>query len=85
MQTAKVVGTATSTVKHPSMQGQKLLVVQSYMTDDQTPDGEPILAIDALGAGIGERVLITNDSKEIKALLGSDNSPVRWCVMGIAE
>lgn len=85
MQTAKVVGTATSTVKHPSMQGQKLLVVQSYMTDDHTPDGDPLLAIDALGAGIGERVLITNDSKEIKALLGADNSPVRWCVMGIAE
>jgi ethanolamine utilization protein EutN len=85
MQTAMVVGTATSTVKHPSMQGQKLLVVQSYMTDDRTPDGDPLLVIDAFGAGVGERVLITNDSKEIKSLLRSDNSPVRWCVMGIAE
>ena len=85
MQTAMVVGTATSTVKHPSMNGCKLLVVQPYMVDGESPDGEPLLAVDALGAGRGEQVLITNDSKEIRELLKSDNSPVRWCVMGIVD
>ena len=46
MQLGTVVGTATATVKHPSMAGWKLLVVQLYGADGQTPDGEPVLAVD---------------------------------------
>jgi ethanolamine utilization protein EutN len=44
---------ATATVKHPSMAGWKLLIVQPYGPDGQTPDGDPVLVVDALGAGIG--------------------------------
>ena len=54
MQIALVVGTATSTVKHPSLAGRKLLIVQPYAVDGQTPDGEPVIAVDPLGAGCGE-------------------------------
>ncbi len=85
MNLAKVVGTATSTVKHPSMQGWKLLVVQPQMTDGVTPDGHPLLAIDAVGAGPGETVMITSDGETTRELLGFPKTPVRWTVIGIAD
>lgn len=85
MQVGKVIGTARATVKHPSMTGWKLLVVQPYLVDGKTPDGEPVLAVDNLGAGRGERVIITSDGAGTRQLLGSDTTPVRWSVMGIAD
>ena len=50
MQLGLVIGTATATVKHPTFQGERLLVVQ-LETPSGRPDGEPILAFDRLGAG----------------------------------
>ena len=58
MQLGLVVGTATATARHPSMRGWKLLVVQPLMADGRRPDGDPQLAIDNLGAGVGESVMI---------------------------
>ncbi len=52
MQLGLVIGTATATVKHPTFQGERLLVVQ-LETPSGRPDGEPILAFDRLGAGRG--------------------------------
>jgi microcompartment protein CcmK/EutM len=85
MQIGTVVGTATSTVKHSSMQGWKLLVVQLLAADGRSPDGEPVLAVDSLGAGRGDRVLLTSEGKATKDLLKSETTPVRWCVMGIPD
>lgn len=85
MQLALVVGSATSTVKDPSMQGQKLLLVQPCMADGVSVDGYPFLAIDAVGAGAGERVLITSDGKGTREILKADKTPVRWAVIGIAD
>ncbi len=78
-----VVGTATSTRKHPSMDGVKLLVVQMLLTDDKTPDGDPVLAVDQLGAGRGEMVVLSSDGAYTRKMLGSDATPVRWSVIGI--
>lgn len=84
MQIALVIGRATSTVKHASMNGQKLLVVQPQLTDGK-PDGDPLLAIDGVGAGMGERVLITSDGRFARDVLKADATPVRWSVIGIAD
>jgi ethanolamine utilization protein EutN len=84
MQIATVVGHATATVKHPSMTGWKLLLVQSWTTDGKA-DGEPFLAIDNLGAGVGESVLVCNDGAGTRQMMGQKNSPVRWFVMGICD
>ena len=67
------------------MQGWKLLVVQSYGPDGRTPDGDPILAVDALGAGTGEIVIVSSDGRGTQQLLGSQTTPVRWSVIGIAD
>jgi ethanolamine utilization protein EutN len=85
MQAGKVVGSATSTVKHPSMEGWKLLVVQPLLSDRASADGDAVLAVDALGAGVGETVLISSDGKGTRELLQNDNTPVRWSVIGIAD
>ncbi len=85
MQLGLVVGTATATAKHPSMHGWKLLVVQPLMADGRTPDGDPQLAIDNLGAGVGEPVMITSDGAGTRALLGTDATPVRWSVIAIPD
>ncbi len=85
MQIGSVVGTATSTVKHPSMEGWKLLVVQLLAADGKSPDGEPVLAVDRLGAGRGEKVIFTSDGRGTRELLKSDTTPVRWSVMGIPD
>jgi ethanolamine utilization protein EutN len=85
MQLGLVVGTATATAKHSSMNGWKLLIVQPMLVDGRTPDGDPQLAIDTLGAGSGERVMISSDGAGTRAMLGVEATPVRWCVIGIPD
>jgi ethanolamine utilization protein EutN len=82
---AKVIGSATATVRHPSLDGCKLLVVQPYMLDPTTPDGDPQLAIDQLGAGVGEMVVISSDGKFVRQMLGNETTPVRWSVIGLED
>jgi ethanolamine utilization protein EutN len=84
MQIGSVVGQAVATVKHPSLQGWRLLIVQ-LLTPDGTPDGEPLLAIDKLGAGLAQRVILSNDGAGARELIGSKNSPARWLVLGVCD
>lgn len=81
----RVIGTAVATVKHASMDGQKLLVIQPCMADGVSPDGDPQVAIDAVGAGVGERVVITSDGAGAREFLRADRTPVRWTVIGIDD
>jgi ethanolamine utilization protein EutN len=67
------------------MRGWKLLIVQPLMADNRRPDGDPQLAIDNLGAGVGESVIISSDGAGTRALLHSDATPVRWSVIGIPD
>ncbi len=85
MQTGLVIGHATSTIKHRSMQGTKLLIVQPFLQDGQTPDADPQVCIDTIGAGVGERVLITSDGKFAREFLRAEATPVRWSVIGIQD
>jgi microcompartment protein CcmK/EutM len=84
MQLARVVGHAVSTVKHASMQGWRLLVVQA-LDPNEKPDGEPLLAIDGLGARLKDLVIISNDGAGARQMVGVKTSPVRWFVMGIQD
>ena len=81
----RIVGTATATVRHPSMQGWKLLVMQPLTADGHSPDGDPFLVVDNLGAGLGDRVFVTSDGRGTREMLQSETSPVRWHVMGIVD
>ena len=83
MQLGRVVGTATATIKHPSFQGERLLVVQLEGVEGK-PDGEPVLAFDRMGAARGDLVLVTNDGMTLQEQLGR-NTPGRWSVMGLPD
>jgi ethanolamine utilization protein EutN len=84
MQLGRVVGHAVSTVKHSSLQGWRLLLVQP-LTAEGKEDGEPLLAIDKLGAGPATHVIISNDGAGAREMVGVKNSPVRWMVLGVCD
>ena len=84
MQLARVVGHATSTVKHPSLQGWRLLGVQA-LTPQGTEDGEPVLAVDKIGAAAKQKVIISNDGSGARDMIGVKISPIRWMVMGVCD
>jgi len=84
VQLARVIGRATATLKHRSMQGAKLLLVQPQTVDGR-PDGEPFLAVDGVGAGADEVVMLTSDGRYSRQLLGVDITPVRWTIIGVKD
>jgi ethanolamine utilization protein EutN len=84
MQIARVIGHAVATVKHPSLTGWKLLLVQP-LHEAKTPDGDPLLAVDAVGAGPGETVIVSSDGAYARALVKDRKSPLRWTVIGICD
>jgi ethanolamine utilization protein EutN len=84
MQIAKVVGTVVSTQKHSKFEGAKLLLVQPLMPDD-TPRGTPLLAVDGVGAGIQEKVLIVLEGRAAGDALGKRWAPVDAAIVGIID
>ena len=79
-----VEGTVTATIRHKSMAGWKVLIVQPLGLEGQA-EGDPVLAIDMLGAGHGTKVLISNDGKGTREMIGDTTSPVRWSVIGLLD
>lgn len=84
MQIARVVGTVVSTQKNPKLKGAKLLLVQPLSLDDQ-PRGTAILAIDSVGAGVGEKVLVVIEGKAAGDALGRKAAAVDAAVIGIVD
>ena len=85
MQLARVIGTATATVKHPTLEGAKLLVVQPLMADGKAPDGDPQISVDTVSAGPGDLVLITSDGRLLRDLLKSSTTPARWSTIALID
>jgi ethanolamine utilization protein EutN len=79
-----VIGHATSTVKHPSLTGWRLAIVQPVGPDGK-PDADPQIAVDPLGAGAGQRVLINSDGRGSRELIGDPKSPARYFVIALVD
>ncbi len=84
MQIARVVGTVVSTQKHRKFEGAKLLLVQPLNLDD-TPKGAALLAIDGVGAGVHEKVLVVQEGRAAGELLGKKAAPVDAAIVGIID
>jgi ethanolamine utilization protein EutN len=84
MQLCTVIGTVVSTQKNRKLEGAKLLLVQP-----ETPGGESrgiaLLAIDSVGAGVGERVLVVIEGKAAGAALGKKAAAVDAAIIGIVD
>ena len=84
MQLARVVGTVVSTQKHAKFEGAKLLLVQPLTLAD-APRGTTLLAIDSVGAGVGEKVLVVIEGKAAGMALGRKAAAVDAAVIGIVD
>ena len=84
MQLGRVIGHATATIKHPSLVGWRMVIVQMLNTLRQ-PEGDAVVAVDKLGSGPGSVVILNSDGKAARELIGDEKSPVRWFVIGIAD
>ena len=84
MQLARVVGTVVATQKHSAFEGAKLLLVQPVGLDD-TPRGATLLAVDSVGAGVTERVLIVLEGRAAGEALGKKRAPVDAAIIGIVD
>lgn len=80
----RVVGTITSTMNHPFYDAKKLLVVGR--TDAAGgPLADYLVAIDTVGAGAGERVLVLDEGTGARQIVGSKDAPVRSVIVGIVD
>ena len=84
MQLGRVIGTLVATQKHRKLEGAKLLLVQPLTLDDQ-PRGVPVLTIDSVGAGIGEKVLIVIEGRAAGDALRRKAAPVDAAIIGIVD
>jgi ethanolamine utilization protein EutN len=80
---ARIDGTVTSTVKHPSLAGARLLIGQR-IEQDGTPSGEPLIIIDEMGARRGGIVLVSTDGDILRKARGN-TTPARLSVVGIVD
>ena len=79
-----VIGEVVATQKVASHQGRKILVVQPVNLDG-SDRGEPVLALDAVDAGVGERVLLTTEGFSAMTAVGRPNSPIDAAVIGVID
>ena len=84
MQIARVIGAVLSTQKHRKFEGAKLLLVQPITPDDK-PRGTALLAIDGVGAGVDETVLIVLEGRAAGEALGRKAAPVDAAIVGIVD
>jgi ethanolamine utilization protein EutN len=83
MQLARVIGNVVATVKNDSLSGRKLLVVQT-LNAELKPIGQPMVAIDAIGAGVGELVFWCR-GKEASFPFKREDTPTDCTIVGIVD
>lgn len=84
MQIARVIGNVVSTQKMKKFEGATLLIVQP-IDPDNTPRGNALLAVDSVGAGVTERVLVVLEGRAAGEALGRKGTPVDAAVIGIID
>ena len=84
MQLGRVIGHATSTIKHRSLNGWRLVVVQPVNVA-RGPEADPIVVVDRLGSAPGHLVVLNSDGKAARDVVGDDKTPVRFWVSGIVD
>ncbi|MGH8018319.1 MAG: EutN/CcmL family microcompartment protein [Opitutaceae bacterium] len=84
MRLARIRGYVTSTVKHKSFAGCRLLIAQPVNQADE-PDADPFVVIDELGAALHQKVLVCSDGSYARSFLEDQHSPARWWVMALVD
>jgi ethanolamine utilization protein EutN len=80
---ARVIGHAHATLKHASLAGWRLVVVQPLGIKAATE--EVLLCLDGLGAAVGDVVVVSSDGAAARQMVGDGQSPARWFVLGLVD
>jgi ethanolamine utilization protein EutN len=81
---ARVIGEVVSTQKHPSHEGCKILLVQPLNLDG-SDRGDAVVALDAVDAGIGDKVLLVTEGFSAMTSVGRPQSPIDMAVVGFVD
>jgi len=82
---ARIDGTLTATVKHPSLTGITMLIGMKVNERGEEDGNEPWIILDKLGAGRGDIVCVTSEGDAARKLTGDTRTPSRMVVIGIVE
>ena len=80
----RIRGSVVSTIHHPCVEGQRLLLVDRLAADGSEAEGY-LIAFDAVGAGQGETVLVLDEGNGARQILEDAAAPVRAIVVGIVD
>ncbi|MGI9036232.1 MAG: EutN/CcmL family microcompartment protein [Pyrinomonadaceae bacterium] len=83
MQLARVIGNVVATIKNETLEGRKILIVQN-LDENLENVGKPLIALDAIGAGVGELVFWCR-GKEASFPFKRDSTPTDCTIVGIVD
>ena len=84
MKVARVNGTVVSTICSPIFENRRLLLCDT-LTAEGEPDGGYVIAVDSVGAGAGETVLLIDEGNSARQIVGVSPAPIRAMVVGIID
>ena len=81
----RVCGTVVSTIQHPFYNGKKQLIVRACLPDGTFDGDKYVIAVDTVGAGVGQTVLVEDEGNSARQMLNVSNAPVRSVIVGIVD
>ena len=84
MKIGRVAGTVVATICSPVFEGRRLLMVD-LLDEKGKATGKDVIAVDSVGAGAGEMVLILDEGNGARQVLQAPDAPVRAVVVGIID
>ena len=84
MKIGRVAGTVVATICSPVFEGRRLLMVD-LLDLDGTETGKDVIAVDSVGAGAGETVLVLDEGNGARQVLDAPDAPVRAVVVGVVD
>lgn len=84
MYLARVVGDVVATHRLESLGGHKLLLIRRLALDDRE-EGDEVIALDVIGVGVGEKVLVVQEGNAARSLFRSGRIPAQAVVVGVVD
>jgi ethanolamine utilization protein EutN len=81
---ARVIGDVVSTHRHEHLGQKKLLLIRRLDLDDQE-EGTEVIALDVIGVGVGEKVLVVQEGNAARTLFKDNKIPVQAVVVGVVD